>query len=88
MYKIELKPRVIIIFDKLSKKERSRLLKIRKKIISISKNPFASYKFLKKPLQGINRVHIDKHFVLTFRIDHSKRRMIIEDFDHHDKIYL
>ena len=45
------------------------------------------YKNLKAPLNHWKRVHIDKHFVLTFSIDEDTRTIILEDYDHHKKIY-
>ena len=60
---------------------------ISKKIDKIRKNPNHRYKFLRKPLQSFNRVHIDKHFVLIFTIDHSRDTIKIYYFDHHDKVY-
>jgi len=45
------------------------------------------YKNLKTPLNHWKRVHIDKHFVLTFSIDEDTRTIILEDYDHHKKIY-
>jgi mRNA-degrading endonuclease RelE of RelBE toxin-antitoxin system len=35
----------------------------------------------------MRRVHIDKSFVLVFSIDETEKTVIIEDYDHHDKIY-
>lgn len=45
------------------------------------------YKHLRRPLQHPKRAHIDKSFVLVFSVDDSKKLVIIEDYDHHDKIY-
>ncbi len=45
------------------------------------------YKNLKTPLNHWKRVHIDKHFVLTFSMDEDTRTIILEDYDHHKKIY-
>ena len=45
------------------------------------------YKNLRYPLNNWKRVHIDRHFVLTFSIDEETKTVILEDYDHHDKIY-
>lgn len=45
------------------------------------------YKNLKVPLNHWKRVHIDKHFVLAFSINETAKTVILEDYDHHDKIY-
>ena len=63
------------------------LTAIQKKIDEIRLNPHHEYKFLRKPLQKFNRVHIDKHFVLVFRINHNNRVVEVHNFDHHDYIY-
>jgi mRNA-degrading endonuclease RelE of RelBE toxin-antitoxin system len=60
---------------------------ISKKITEIRRNPGHEYKYLKKPLQNFNRVHIDTHFVLVFKVDHKERTVVIYYFDHHDKVY-
>lgn len=52
----------------------------------ILSNPEHKYKTLRYDMGGINRVHIGS-FVLVFRIDHIKKTIYFEDFDHHDKIY-
>ncbi|GBE19958.1 MAG TPA: type II toxin-antitoxin system mRNA interferase toxin, RelE/StbE family [Candidatus Pacearchaeota archaeon] len=77
MYGLEIKKEADKIFIKLSKKNPSQLSIIDKKIKQVRENPAHSYKFLKKPLQIFNRVHIDKHFVLIFKLDHTKKTLII-----------
>lgn len=59
---------------------------IDKKIKEIRQNP-QHYKNLRKPLQHLKRVHIDKSFIMVFSIDESTKTVAIEDYDHHDKIY-
>lgn len=87
MYALEIKEEADEIFNKLSRKDLRLLEIINKKIMGIRKNPQHSYKFLRKPLQSFNRVHIDKHFVLIFKVDHMNKKIIIYYFDHHDKVY-
>jgi len=87
MYELEIKEEVDKIFSKLSKKNIKQLQIINKKISNILKNPHHIYKFLRKPLQAFNRIHIDKHFVLIFKINHVERIITIYYFDHHDKVY-
>jgi len=86
MYQLEIKEEVDKIFHKLSKKNPKQLRIIDKKITEIKESPFG-YKFLRKPLQGFNRVHIDSHFVLIFKIDHERKVIIIYYYDHHDYVY-
>ncbi|MBU2496940.1 MAG: hypothetical protein KJ767_02695 [Nanoarchaeota archaeon] len=52
----------------------------------IPQNP-EHYKFLRKDMKGFKRVHIDKHFILVFKVDKAQMVIRFEDYDHHDKIY-
>ncbi len=87
MYSLEIKEEADKIFYKLSKKNQKQLEIIIKKIEKIKENPDYIYKFLRKPLQTFNRIHIDEHFVLIFKIDHIMKRIIIYYYEHHDKVY-
>ena len=86
MYSYELRKGVEEIFHKLAKKNPKQMEIINKKINEIIQKP-NHYKNLRKPLQHLKRVHIDKSFVLVFSVNESNKVIIIEDFDHHDKIY-
>ena len=86
MYNLDIKSEVDKVFSKLVKKDKKKLEIIRKKINEIQESPHG-YKFLRKPLQSFNRVHIDKHFVLIFRINHQDRIVEIYHFAHHDEVY-
>ena len=87
MYYLQVKEDVDKIFFKIAKKNSQQLRIINKKIEEIRNNPNHIYKFLKRPLQTYNRVHIDTHFVLIFKIDHNSKTVIVYYFDHHDNIY-
>ena len=52
----------------------------------IPQNP-DHYKFLSGNMKGFKRIHVDKHFVLTFKVDKEKKICKFEDYDHHDNIY-
>lgn len=86
MFDLEIKEEADKIFKKLAKKNLQQLRIIHKKIKEIQERPFG-YKFLRSPLHGFNRVHIDTHFVLVFKIDHEKNIITIYYFDHHDNVY-
>tara|TARA_Y100000310_G_scaffold265119_1_gene275999 strand:+ start:305 stop:586 length:282 start_codon:yes stop_codon:yes gene_type:complete len=45
------------------------------------------FKNLRYDLSKFKRVHVDKHFVLVFKVDKSNKIVRFEDYDHHDKIY-
>ena len=86
LYSLEIKEDLDKKFVKLAKKNPEQLRIINKKILEIRKNP-NRYKNLHAPLNRLKRVHIDRHFVLTFFIDEKKKIVILEDYEHHDKIY-
>ena len=71
---------------KLRKKDPVEYSQVRKKMDSILLDSGHSYKFLTHDMKGFNRVHLG-HFVLVFRIDHQKKMVSFEDYDHHDNIY-
>jgi len=86
MYSYELRRSVEKIFFKLAKRDQKQLKIIEKKIAEIAQDPHR-YKNLRGPLQRFKRVHIDKSFVLLFSIDEKNKKVIVENYDHHDDIY-
>ena len=86
MYSYELRKSVEKIFFKLAKRNPKQMDLIENKIKEIIENP-NHYKNLRKPLQNLKRVHVDKSFVLVFSIDENTKTVLIEDYDHHDNIY-
>ncbi len=86
MYELDVKPEVDKIFKKLGKKNPKQLKLVYRKIMDIRKNPGHSYKFLRKPLEGFNRVHLG-HFVLIFKINHVEGVIVVHYYDHHDGVY-
>ncbi len=86
MYEYALRKTVEKIFHKLAKKNPKQLEIIHDKVEEIRRDPHR-YKNLRSPLRHLKRVHIDRSFVLVFSVDDSKKLVIIEDYDHHDKIY-
>jgi YafQ family addiction module toxin component len=86
MYDLALRKSVERIFSKLAKKDPNLLKSISRKIEEIQVDP-QRYKNLRRPLHHLKRVHIEKGFVLVFSVDETARLVIIEDFDHHDRIY-
>ena len=87
MYSLEVKEEADRIFRKLAKKNSKQLSIINKKIHEIRENPNHLYKFLRRPLQSFNRVHIDRSFVLIFKINHESKTIIIYYYSHHDDVY-
>jgi YafQ family addiction module toxin component len=86
MYTLKIKPDLEKTFKKLAKKNSKQVEIILKKIDEILSNPHR-YKNLRAPLNDWKRVHVDKHFVLTFSIDEDSKTVTLEDYDHHDTIY-
>ena len=86
MYIISNSPKIDEIFKKLAKKNRKQLEIISRKVVEILENPYR-FKPLSNIMKGLRRVHIDKSFVLVYSIDEKTKTVILEDYDHHDKIY-
>ncbi len=86
MYKLEVRKTVDNILHKLNKKNPKQLEIIHKKINEIKTNPHR-YKNLRKPLNHLKRVHIDKNYVLVYSINEKQKTIIIEDYSHHNQIY-
>ena len=86
MYALDIKPELDEKLSKLVKKNRKQYEIITKKVQEILQNP-QHYKNLRAPLQDWKRVHIDKHFVLSFSVNETTKTVTLEDFDHHDNIY-
>lgn len=85
-YDLRIKPAIDKIFLKLGKKDPKQLWIIRRKLAEICENPHR-YKNLRTPLSAFKEVHIDSHFVLLFSVNEPLKRIEIEDYDHHDKIF-
>ena len=90
MFNFDLSDLLKFKIKKLLKKDKKKVEIINKKIKEIINNDLESinhYKNLRQDLKEFKRVHIDKHFVLTFKIDYQNNFILFVDFDHHDKIY-
>ena len=75
---------------KISKKDRKKSDIINRKIKEIVNSDSISiehYKNLRYDLKEFKRVHIDKSFVLTFKVDIPNNFILFVDFDHHDTVY-
>ena len=75
---------------KLYKKDKKRYEATLKKIEEVSSRNIQTidfYKNLRHELKDFKRVHIDKSFVLTFRVYREKKFILFQRFKHHDQIY-
>ena len=86
MYSDSYSEEIVKKLKKLKKKDPQHYSIVRKKMDQILASPEHSYKLLHYDMKGIKRVHIG-HFVLVFVIDHVKKIVSFEDYDHHDIIY-
>lgn len=86
MYNLDIRPSLKKKLVKLGMRDPKQAENIAKKSEEIVIDP-NRYKNLRFPLNNWKRVHIDRHFVLTFSIDEETKTVILEDYDHHDKIY-
>ena len=90
MFNFDLSDELKIKIRKLVKKDNKKAIIINKKIKEIINNDndgIDRYKNLRYDLKELKRVHIDKHFVLTFKIYKEKNFILFVDFDHHDNVY-
>ena len=87
MYSLEVRESVDRIFSKLAKKNPKQMRIIDKKIQQVLENPH-HFKPLRAPMQHLRRVHVDKSFVLIYSVDEQRKIVIIEDYDHHDNVYI
>jgi YafQ family addiction module toxin component len=85
MYALEVRERVDRIFKKLSKKNPNQMHLISKKVQEILLDPHA-YKPMHFPLAAMRRVHFGS-FVLLYSIDEQRKTVVLEDYEHHDKVY-
>ena len=76
--------------EKLFKKDRKRYEIALKKIEEISSRDNSSidfYKNLRHDLNEYKRVHIDKSFVLIFKVSRKENHILFDKLKHHDDIY-
>jgi len=85
MYSITNTLKTDLIFKKLAKKDPKRLEAITKKLEEIVENPHR-FKPLSNTMKGLRRIHFG-NFVLVYSIDEENKTVVLEDFDHHDRIY-
>ncbi len=90
MFDFDLSDELKVKISKLVKKDKKKVEIINKKIkeiVNCNKETIQHYKNLRYDMKEFKRVHIDKHFILTFKVDLAKNFVLFVDFDHHDKVY-
>jgi len=90
MFDFDISDELKLKIRRLLKKDKKKAEIINKKIKEIINNDkyfINRYKNLKYNLKQFKRVHIDKHFILTFKVNIEKNFILFVDFEHHDNIY-
>ncbi|MEK6910580.1 MAG: addiction module toxin RelE [Nanoarchaeota archaeon] len=90
MFEYDFREELKLKIKKILKKDKKKAEIIYKKIKEIVNNDSETikrYKNLRHDLSDLKRVHIDKSFVLTFKVDIADNFILFWDFDHHDNIY-
>lgn len=85
MYTFEIKEGLEKSLKKLAKKDKLFYEAVTKKILQIAENPTIG-KPLRNVLKGKRRVHI-RHFVLIYKVDDRREKVVFLEFEHHDKAY-
>ena len=85
MYRLLLRKSVENTFRKVAKRDPKQLRAIQSKLDEVRENPHR-FKNLRAPLQHLRRVHIES-YVLVYSIDEDQKAIVVEDYDHHDRIY-
>jgi len=90
MFSFDLTDELRLKIKKLLRRDRKRVEIINKKIREIINNDSQTikrYKNLRHDMSDLKEVHIDKSFVLTFKVDLNQMFILFVDFDHHDKVF-
>lgn len=85
MYRLFLRSSVERTFRKMARRDPQQLRAIQSKLEEVRADPHR-FKILRVPLQHLRRVHIES-FVLVYSIDEEMKAVVVEDYDHHDRIY-
>ena len=90
MFDFNLSDELKLIIKKLIKKDKKKVEIINRKIreiINSNNQSIKHYKNLKHDLSEYKRVHIERSFVLVFKVNMKNNFILFVDFDHHDRIY-
>lgn len=90
MFNFDLTDELKVKISKLVRRDKKKVEIINKKIkeiVNSDEGAIQHYKNLKYDLKEFKRVHIDKHFILTFKVDLVNKFVLFVDFDHRDKAY-
>ncbi|MDO8648100.1 MAG: addiction module toxin RelE [Candidatus Diapherotrites archaeon] len=89
-FKYDLSDELEETLKKLHKKDNKRYEAVMKKIDEIAERDETAidfYKNLKHGLSDCKRVHIDKSFVLLFKVFKKEKFILFDRLEHHDNVY-
>ena len=90
MFDFDISDELKLLIRKLSKKDRKRIVILNKKIKEVINNDHKAidrYKNCKYDLKDYKRVHIDKSFVLLFKVTKEKNHILFIKLGHHEDIF-
>ena len=90
MFDFDISDELKILMRKLLKKDKNRLIILNKKIKEIidnNNNTIDRYKNCRYDLKNYKEVHIDKSFVLLFRVTKEKNHILFAKLGHHDDFF-
>ncbi len=90
MFDFDISNELKLLIRKLSKKDKSKVLILNKKIKEIINNnnkTIDRYKNCRYDLKNYKRVHIDKSFVLLFKVNKENNIIYFWRLKHHDEAY-
>ncbi|NCN98943.1 addiction module toxin RelE [Candidatus Pacearchaeota archaeon CG10_big_fil_rev_8_21_14_0_10_35_219] len=90
MFKYAFSDKLKLKISKIVKKDKKiaeTIYKKIKQIVNSDEESINRYKNLRYDLKDYKRAHIEKSFVLTFKVDIPKNFILFWDFDHHDNVY-
>jgi len=85
-----LSPKLIRLLPKIARKDPKLSNACAKKIrqvCSCDEELIGHYKNMKHGLKDYKRVHVDKSFVLLFKVDFKGKKVLFAKLDHHDNVY-
>ena len=90
MFEFDISDELKVLIRKLSKRDKTRAEALNKKIkeaINNDSNSIDRYKNCRYDLKEYKRVHIDKSFVLLFKVYKEKNMIYFWKLEHHDEAY-
>ncbi len=84
-YSQDINEELVSELRKLAKRDKALYTAVQRKIVQIAEDPYLG-KPLKGILKGKRRAHIG-HFVLIYKIEEGKHKVVFLKFAHHDEAY-